>query len=204
MADIITMFAAYGITPVGVLGAAGTIAAAYFSARWGARETRRQFDIKTETERQAAAMELIPLLMTFANECDQKKYNLSAFINSMGHEGIDEPLSGIKLGPTIRSAAALLGPEIGRRTVKLEITKTRAESYVSNVYIEDIEDKQELDEQILSFFALLSLRARWIVDMAAKAAGLAISHDPEELERLLAEATKHSFEIESGDELRWY
>jgi hypothetical protein len=190
----------YGIPAPQILAFVLAIAASYLSARWGSAESRKQFHAKKENEERAAASELIPLLMKLANECDQKKGNLSTFMSSDGHEGDDESMGGIVFDPAIHTSAARLGSRVTERAIKLEITKNRAETYVSNAagYVD------ELDEVVLSFLALLSLRARYLADMAAEKVGLAMRHPEGDMERLRKESFKHAHEIDSGDETKWY
>ncbi|WP_024577957.1 MULTISPECIES: hypothetical protein [unclassified Afipia] len=192
----------YGIPASQVVGFFLTIVVAYFSARWGGAESRKQFKFKSDTDRKLAAAELIPLLMKFANECDEKKGNLSTFISSQGHDGKDEPMRGLTLDPKIRAAAAQLGSEVSQRAIKLEVTKDRAEAYVTDAggYI----DREDLDQSILSYLALLSLKARYLVDLAAAKAGMSATHPQDEMDQLLKEAQKRSFEIDSGDENKWH
>lgn len=192
----------YGITVPQILAFLLTILASYFSARWGSAESRKQFNRKAQDDERAAAAELIPVLMKFAFDCDKKKYNLSVFIGSDGQDGVDEPMGGIELPSSIHGSAARLGGRVTERAIKLQITKLSAENYVSDMggYV----NEQDLNQQILSFLALLSLRARYLADMAAEKAGIAMRNSKEDMERLLQESIKHSFEIDSGDESSWY
>lgn len=185
-----------------LIGFGITILASYLSARWGTAETRKQFNKKVEDDERAAAAELLPLLLKLALDCDRKKSNLSIFISTDGHEGVDEPFHGIEFPPAIHSSAARLGPRITERAIKLEIAKTNAEEWVAQA--SGLIDEQELNERILSFFALISLRARYLADMAAEKVGLAMRHPQDDMDRLLKEATKHQHEIDSGSESNWY
>jgi hypothetical protein len=195
-------FNLYGITVPQILAFFLTIAAAYFSARWASAESRKQFNRKTQDDERAAAAELIPLLMKLALKCDKQKGNLSLFMNSGGQRGRDEAMSNIEFDPKIHSAAARLGPGVTARAIKLEMTKFRAEEYVDDV-AGDI-DEDELNQEILSFLALLSLRARYLADMAAEKVGISMRHPQDDMDRLLKEGTKHSYLIDSGDEESWY
>jgi hypothetical protein len=192
----------YGITVPQILAFLLTIGAAYLSARWGSAESRNQFNRKTEDDERAAAAELIPLLMKYALDCDKKKNKLSLFISTDGNEGTDEIMHGITFNPAIHASAARLGSKVTQRAIKLEMTQTRAEGYVSDVagYV----DEAELNEEILSFLALLSLRARYLADLAAEKTGMAMRHPQEDMDRLIKEAMKHSSQIDSGDENSWY
>jgi hypothetical protein len=58
--------------------------------------------------------------------------------------------------------------------------------------------------RLQSWLALLELRARYAADLAAKAAGLPVSHSEEELEGLLKGAMRYSSEIDSGNIDRWH
>ncbi|TAI63463.1 hypothetical protein [Bradyrhizobium sp. Leo170] len=202
MAEPATPAAIWSIPLPQIVGFAITILASYLSARWGTAETRKQFNKKVEDDERAAAAELLPLLLKVALDCDKKKGNLSLFTSSDGHDGVDESIHGIEFPPAIHSSAARLGPRITERAIKLEITKTRAEEWVADAsgYI----DEEELNEKILSFLALLSLRARYLADLAAEKVGLAMRHPQEDMERLLKEGTKHGYEIDSGSEANWY
>ncbi len=82
------------------------------------------------------------------------------------------------------------------------MTKDRAEAYVTDAggYI----DREDLDQSILSYLALLSLKARYLVDLAAAKAGMSATHPQDEMDQLLKEAQKRSFEIDSGDENKWH
>jgi hypothetical protein len=168
----------------------------------GSAESRKQFNKKTEDDERAAAAELIPLLMKYALDCDKKKNKLSLFISTDGNEGTDETMDGITFNPAIHASAARLGSKVTQRAIKLEMTQTRAEGYVSDVagYI----DEAELNGEILSFLALLSLRARYLADLAAEKTGMVMRHAQEDMDRLLKEAMKHSSQIDSGDENSWY
>jgi hypothetical protein len=64
-------------------------------------------------------------------------------------------------------------------------------------------DPAELNERIISFLSLLSLRARWLVDLAAEKAGLQMRHSTEEIDRLRKQAFKFAHEIDAADEKRW-
>jgi hypothetical protein len=191
-----------GLTPVVLVGFVMTIVSSFLSARWGGAESRRQYRDTAETDRRSAAAEMIPLLIEFADECDRKKGSLSTYMSSGGREGKDETMGGTTLNPAIRNCAARLGSAVAERAIKLEVTKARAESFIAEAsgYI----DEMEINEQTLSFLALLALKARWLVDMAAKEAGLSRSHPQELMDRLLKESMKHSHEIESGDETKWF
>ncbi|MGY3575506.1 hypothetical protein [Bradyrhizobium sp. USDA 4504] len=196
----------YGITLPLVLSAVLTlmtsIGAAFFSARWGTAQARRQFTKQIEDDERAAAAELIPLLLKLSLDCDRKKNNLSLYLSSDGEEGNDEPMSGVNFPAAIHAAAARLGPSITERAIKLETCKTRAEGYVheGSGHI----DRFELDQSILSFLALLSLRARYLVDQASERVGLRARHPKDDMDRLLKEAMKHMHEIDSGNEESWY
>lgn len=192
----------YGITIPQILAFALTIAASYLTARWASAESRKQFRKKIEGDERAAAAELIPLLMKFAADCERKSSNLALFISSSGHDGVDEPMSGVSFDRAVHAAAARLGPQITERAIKLQLTQSRAETWVSESsgYIE----KDEVDNAILSFLALLSLRARFLVDLAAEKAGLTMRHSEDELERLRIEALKLGHEIDSSNEKMWH
>lgn len=192
----------FGIAIPQIAGFALTIVASYLSARWATAESRKQFLKKTETDERTAAAELIPLLMKFALDCEKKKSNLSIFNSSEGQEGVDEPMYGVDFPSAIHASAARLGPRITERAIKLEMTKTRAEEYVSGA--SGIVESDEVDQAILSFLALLSLRARYLADLAAEKVGLAMRHPQEDMDRLLKEAMKQSYQIDSGDEKSWY
>jgi hypothetical protein len=117
-----------GIPVAQLVAFALAIIASYLSARWATAESRKHFHSKTESDERAAASELIPLLLKFALDCDRKKTNLSMFMSSDGYEGIDEQMTGIVFDPAIHASAARLGPRVTERAIKLEMTKTRAES----------------------------------------------------------------------------
>jgi hypothetical protein len=190
-----------GIPIPQIVAFAVTIIAAYFSARWGSAESRKQFEKKTTDDERAAAAELIPLLLKFAADCEQKFLSLSTYISTEGHDGKDESMSGIVFDPKIHTAAARLGPRVTERAIKLALTQARAEAYVGDVSGHIEED--ELNEKIISFLSLLCLRARFLVDLAAEKAGLRMRHSEEEMERLRKQAFKSAHEIDSADETRW-
>jgi hypothetical protein len=193
--------ALWGIPVPQIVGFAVTIGASYLSARWGSAETRKQFTKKIGDDERAAAAELIPLLMRFAAECDDRKNNLSLHMSSDGHAGVDEPMHGIAFPPEIHSSAARLGERITERAIKLELTKQRAESYVMGA--SEFLDTEDVNEKMLSFFALLSLRARFLADLAAEKVDLKMRHAEGDLERLRREALKFQHEIDSGNEAQW-
>jgi hypothetical protein len=184
-----------------MVGFAVTIGASYLSARWGSAETRKQFSKKIEDDERAAAAELIPLLMRFAAECDDRKSNLGLYMSSDGQAGVDEPMYGIPFPPEIHSSAARLGERITERAIKLELTKQRAESWVMGA--SEFLDTEEISEKILSFFALISLRARFLTDLAAEKVHLKMRHSEDDLDRLRKEALKFQHEIDSGNEAQW-
>jgi hypothetical protein len=192
----------YGIPAAQIAAFVLAIMASYLSARWGSAESRKQFVSKTQSDERAAAGELVPLLLKFALECDTKKENLSAFMASDGYEGFDEPMAGIVFEPRIHASAARLGSPVTERAIKLEMTKIRAETYVKTAagHLEP----EELNPIVLSFLALLSLRARYLADMAAEKVGLAMRHPQDDMDRLVKESLKHSHEIDSSDETKWY
>jgi hypothetical protein len=198
MADPSTV---YGIPVPQILAFALTIGASYLSARWGSAEIRKQFRKKTQDDERAAAAELIPLLMKFAADCEKKIAELSAFMNSGGQKGKDDSIYGVKFEPAIQLAASRLGPRVTERAIKLALTQSHAELWVSQAWAIE---KNERDSVILSFLALLSLRARFLVDMAAEKAGLSMRHSEDEIERLRKEAFKFAHEIDSADEKSWH
>ncbi|OAF13917.1 hypothetical protein AXW67_18215 [Bradyrhizobium neotropicale] len=202
MTEPVTAATVWSIPLPQIVGFAVTILASFLSARWGTAETRKQFQKKTEDDERAAAAELVPLLLKFALDCDKKKIDLSLYISSDGHAGADETVHGIDFPSAIHSAAARLGPRITERAIKLEVTKTRAERYVADA--SDFVENYELDQKILSFLALLSLRARHLCDMAAEKVGLAMRHPEDDMDRLLKESMHHMHEIDSGSEANWY
>jgi len=196
----------YGITVPQILAFLLTVVASYFSARWGSAESRKQFNRKAADDERAAAAELIPMLMKFALDCDKKKGDLSLYMTTGGHLGADEDTSTVEFNPKIHAAAARLGSAVTARAIKLEMTKFRAEEFVSDMLtdVDDGDEMEQLNNQILSFFALLSLRARYLADMAAEKVGIKMRHPQDDMDRLLKEAMVHSHEIDSGDENGWY
>lgn len=202
MATIAAEISSIGIPPAQLLGFALTIAASYFSARWGSAESRKQFRKKNEDEERVAAANLIPLLMKFASDYEKKIGNLSSFVASDGREGIDEPMTGIDFDPAIHLNAARLGSQVTARAIKLAVTKTRAEQHVGDV--SGFYDTNDLNRMILSFSYLLALRARYLVDMAAEKADLAMRHSEDEIERLRMPAFEYAHEIDSADETKWH
>jgi len=178
-----------------------TIIAAYFSARWGSAESPKQFEKKTDDDKRSAAAELIPLLLKFAADCEQKFLNLSASISTEGQKGKNEFMSDIAFDPKIQTAAGRLGPRVTERAIKLELTKARAEAYVKEASGDLEED--ELKQRIISFLSLLCLRARFLADLAAETSGLRMRHPEEEMERLRKQAFKFAHDIDSADETRW-
>lgn len=190
-----------GLSAAQILGFGLTIVASYFSARWGGAESRRQFKAKVESDRRAAALALIPPLLQFADECDHRKGLLSQYISSDAQEGEDTSLAGIDLDAEVRKNAAALGPIVATRAIKLDLTKRRCVADLQDSAPYD--DRADLDERLLSYFALLSLRARYLVDLAAVEAGLSISHPQSEMDQLLKEAIKFGYEVDEGDEKSW-
>lgn len=147
----------------------------------------------------------MPLLLKVALDCDKKSNQRSLFLSSGGHAGAAESMHGVEFPSAIHLCAARLGPRVTERAIKLEITKTRAEQYVTDfVDNSDFADEPELDEDILSFLALISLRARYLTDLVAEKVGLAMRHPQEDMDRLLKEAMKQSYKIDSGSETSWY
>ncbi|MGY4257380.1 hypothetical protein ACVI1L_004448 [Bradyrhizobium sp. USDA 4516] len=191
----------YGITAPQILAFLLTIAASFLSARWGSTEYRKQFARKTQDDERAAAAALIPILSNFATNCDTMKSNLSLSISSQRQEGRDENLADLTFDPAVHTHASRLGPAITQRAIKLEMTLARAKTYLSKAY--DHLDSGDVDQQMLSFLALLSLRARHLIDMAANQTGMTMRYPRSDMERLLKLATKHSHEIDSGDEGSW-
>jgi hypothetical protein len=192
----------YGIPAAQIAAFALTIVVAYFSARWASAESRKQFQKKNDDEERTAAAALIPLLMRFAAECDRRLGNISTFIASDGHAGSRESIAGIPFPEEIHSAAAKLGARITERAIKLEITQHRAESYMMDA--SDFADADDyLDHEVISFMSLLSLRARYLVDMAAERIGLNMRHSDEEMDRLRKQSMKFAHEIDSADETKW-
>jgi hypothetical protein len=200
--EILKTLSEYGLTLSQFINSAITIIVAFFSARWGGAETRKQFQIKTENDKKVAAAKLIPLLIRFASECDEKRENLSLYISSQGHDGKNEPMRGTKLDPRIQEISARLGPQVAGKAIKLEVLKDRAERYIYEAA--GFVDEDDLDQSIISFLALLSLRARTLVDMAASEAKLAMSHPASDLDRLTTHALRHASAIDSGNETMWY
>lgn len=202
MSDFWKLLAENGITGGQLIAFLLTIVAAFFSARWGGAESRRQFAVKQTFDRRSAALSLIPLLLKFAAACETKRSNLSLFISSEGHDGQDEGMQGLDIDPAIRASASQLSAQVAERTIKLEVIKDRAVAYFAGAA--GFEDEDDLNDQLLSFFALLALKARYLIDLAAKDAALRPTHPEADMAELLKAATKHGYLIDSGDELRWY
>ncbi|MBR1033044.1 hypothetical protein [Bradyrhizobium liaoningense] len=113
-----------------------------------------------------------------------------------------DPSTASLFPPGLHSSAAVLGPKITERAIKLEVLKARAEDYIRRAA--DYIDGGELDDAIISFLALLSLRARYLSDLTAEKAGIAARFPKEEMERLLKEALRHQHLVDSGSESDWY
>jgi hypothetical protein len=89
-----------------------------------------------------------------------------------------------------------------RTTFKLEVVRDSAISYF-NFVIGNL-DENDLNDELLSFFALLELKARYLIDLAAGDAGFRLRHPDADMQGLLKASTKHGRIIDSGDELSWY
>lgn len=202
MSDLLKLLAESGITGAQLVAFVITIIVAFFSARWGGAESRRQFSIKQVSEKRTAALNLIPLLLQFAATCERKRSNLDLFISSGGQAGEDEQTQGLEIDPLIRIYAGQLSTEVAERAIKLEVIKDRAATYFRNAA--GVEEEDALNDQLLSFFALLALKARYLADLAAKDAELRLRHPEEDMAYLLKAAEKHGYLIDSGDNLRWY
>ena len=111
-------------------------------------------------------------------------------------------MAGVEFPSEIHAAAARLGPQVTERAIKLSLTQSRAEAWIRDA--SEGMDRDDLDPPILSFLALLALRARFLVDMAAAKAGLTMRHSADENERLRKQAFKFAHEIDSADENKWH
>jgi hypothetical protein len=76
-----------GISLPQLVGFAVTIAVSYLSARWGSAENRKQFRKRVDDDERVAAATLIPLLMRFAAECDDRATKLGLYVSSNGRSG---------------------------------------------------------------------------------------------------------------------
>jgi hypothetical protein len=177
-----------------------TIAVAYLAARWGARESRRQFEQKAEIEKRQAAVELVYPLMSFAYQCDQmnQRLNLDSISNQF------DVVRGLKIPAECIAKAAVLGGEVAARVLKIFVLKDRIENTLSmDLFVGCPAESPESSNRFESWLTLLQLRARYAADLATKAAGLPVSHSQEQMDALLKSAMKYGHEIDSGDIERW-
>jgi hypothetical protein len=117
VSDLLKLLAESGITGAQLVAFVITIIVAFFSARWGGAESRRQFSIKQVSEKRTAALNLIPLLLQFAATCERKRSNLDLFISSGGQAGEDEQTQGLEIDPLIRIYAGQLSTEVAERAI---------------------------------------------------------------------------------------
>lgn len=201
---MIDWFNSLGITVAQVLTATGAVVLAYVSARFGARESRRQYEEKAEIDRRRAAVELIHPLLAFAFECERRARDIGDHRMSGGHAGDLHNFSDLTLPAECNRHAAAIDGRVAARVLKIQIFKTRMESTLASLIdLADDDDDGEIAERVESWLYLLALKAKYATDLAAKAAGLPASHSDKEMEALLKAAMQHGGEIDSGDEDRW-
>lgn len=192
-----------GLTAAQGIGFLVTIGVAYLSAKLGASESRRQYEEKAETDKRQAAVELIHPLLAFAFQCDRRISDI--YINVI--QSPDDLLGAVQdlqLPAECNRNAAVLGGEVAARVLKIQVLKTRIENALRFDFgVGCPADMKEAPDKLVSWLALLELRARYAADLAAKTAGLPVSHTEGELEALLKSAMRHMPDIDSGDMDRW-
>jgi hypothetical protein len=182
-----------------------TIGVAYFSAKFGASESRRQYEEKAEIDKRQAAADLIHPLLAFAFQCDRCISDID-FANSANTDADRlRVVQDLQLSAGCNRNAAVLGSEVAARVPKIQVLKTRIENGLRvDFNVGCPAPDREAPGRLASWLSLLELRARYAADLAAKAAGLPVSHTEKELEALLKAAMRHGSEIDSGDIERWH
>src|SRR6266511_3888194 len=105
-----------------------TIGVAYFSAKFGASESRRQYEEKAKIDKRQAAADLIHPLLAFAVQCDRCISDIS-FANSPNTPADRlRVVQDLKLSADYNRNAAVLGGEVAARVLKIQVLKTRIEN----------------------------------------------------------------------------
>jgi hypothetical protein len=148
-----------------------TIIAAYFSARFGSAENRRQFEEKAKGENRAAASELVSLLMKFALECGRQW----SALQEQSTDQLARQIDTVTFPSGIHAVAAKLGALTTEQAIKLELLTDRVVRTSISYANGDPEcgrDPEVQIDELRGSFALLDLRARLLVDVAAEQRGL--------------------------------
>lgn len=191
---------AVGLTLPQMAAFALTVIAAYFSARFGASESRRQYAEKAETERRQVATELTHSLMVFALACEHCCDDVLPDSKIPAKQQL-EAVRKIQLPDDCPRKAAALGGEIAAQVVRIQVIKTRIDRYLSRDFKigSSCMNEEEDGETLSSWVSLLEYRARQTADLSAKVAGMALAHSKLELEALLHGAKPHMAGIDSPD-----
>jgi hypothetical protein len=196
--------AASGLTVAWGIGFLVTIVVAYLSARFGASESRRQYEEKAEIDKRQAAADLIHPLLAFAFQCGRCGSEISLGNSANSPADRLRVAQDLQLSADCNRNAAVLGGEVAARVLKIQVLKTRIENGLRGDFNVGCPVDKEGPDRLASYLSLLELRARYAADLAAKAAGLPVSHTEAELEALLKSAMRYGSEIDSGDIERWH
>jgi hypothetical protein len=191
----------WGITIPQLTTFLAAIPVAYLSAKFGARESRRQYKETASIARRQAAAELIYPLMAFALACNRITASPSVATGALEQLAA---LQRLQLPPECDRNAAIVGADVAARTLKLRILKTTIENALDiDAGVGCPAPDPEATSRFCSYVALLELRARWVADLASKNSGLPVSHTEAELNALLGDAMRYGFEMDIGEEGRW-
>src|SRR5712691_533328 len=103
-----------------VIGWVATIIVSFFSARFGASESKRQFKIKFDKERLLAAANIIDALQRLSTEAENIIEDVGIFEVSKGRYGVKRTsFKEVQPSPAMFADAAKLGGETVQRLLRL-------------------------------------------------------------------------------------
>jgi hypothetical protein len=150
-----------------VVGWAATIVASFFSARFGASESKRQFGMKVEQERLLAAANIIDALQRLSNEAGEIVEEVSAFESSNGRHGVRHTsLNTVQFNPSMFADAARLGGAAVHRMLNLSAIPVTGEKSVraSLRFVDEDDAAHECKAYAALFIANAFTHVRWLAD----------------------------------------
>jgi hypothetical protein len=166
-----------GLTVGQLIGAAATVIASFFAARFGASESKRQFGEKSRLEKLVAAGELLVTLQDFERTLQETIWDIQNSESSDGHAGqAHMSFSHVELGKKSHEQAAILGAAIVEDVILLLTKFSRAQSSASSAF--EFVDGDEAQNEVLGWSAALLLEAHALMNRISERAGLKISSKP--------------------------
>lgn len=166
-----------GLSFVGLVTALGTIIASFFSARFGAAESRRQFRTKGRLEKLVAAAELSQLLHAFEQKLQDAYYDVGNWKSSSGQNGgLYTSLASFKIDGEPHKIAATLGERVLERVMLLLSHYARARSVVSG--IDEHVGPEEAGDEFEGWAAALIVETYDLINLVNRSAGIRLSATP--------------------------